>query len=230
MPCMRVSPPSGPLELSLILGDLVLAESSLNRLPGPWLSAVPVPFPRGPRSAERRPPAPAASLPVIRCTTDRVLEGLMTTTPQRLRQTGTVRNGLRTVRARLVLVAIVAVTALVALVAVNAERDWEQQAALRADSATGELGGEASLPLFVGAQAERRLTAVYLADPTKANRAALEEQRTVTDEASRPSGTCPAPSWRPASVTSGSSSCGSTTRSNLSQRYASGPTRAPARG
>ncbi|MFD4113213.1 nitrate- and nitrite sensing domain-containing protein [Streptomyces niveus] len=84
-------------------------------------------------------------------------------------------------RARLVVVATVAVTALVVLVAVGAARDWEQQAALRADSATGELGGEASLPLFVGAQAERRLTAVYLADPTKANRAALEKQRLVTD-------------------------------------------------
>ncbi|MEV8424514.1 sensor histidine kinase [Streptomyces niveus] len=84
-------------------------------------------------------------------------------------------------RARLVLVATVAVTALVILVAVNAAHDWEQQAALRSDSATGELGGEASLPLFVGAQAERRLTAVYLADPTKANRAALEKQRAVTD-------------------------------------------------
>ncbi|TFI27157.1 nitrate- and nitrite sensing domain-containing protein [Streptomyces sp. 4R-3d] len=105
----------------------------------------------------------------------------MTTTPQRLRQTGRVRNGLLTVRARLVLVATVAVTALVVLVAVNAARDWEQQDALRNDSTTGELGGEASLPLFVGAQAERRLTAVYLADPTKANRAALEEQRAVTD-------------------------------------------------
>ncbi|MFD6989377.1 nitrate- and nitrite sensing domain-containing protein [Streptomyces sp. NPDC059943] len=105
----------------------------------------------------------------------------MTTTPQRLRQSGEVRHRLLTVRARLVVVVTVAVTALVVLVAVNAARDWEQQAALRADSATGELGGEASLPLFVGAQAERRVTAVYLADPTKANRAALEEQRAVTD-------------------------------------------------
>ncbi|MGW1018714.1 nitrate- and nitrite sensing domain-containing protein [Streptomyces niveus] len=85
-------------------------------------------------------------------------------------------------RARLVLVTTIAVTALVALVAVNAARDWEQQDALRRDSTTGELGGEASLPLFVGAQAERRLTGVYLADPTKANRAALEKQRAVTDE------------------------------------------------
>ncbi|MFD3524568.1 nitrate- and nitrite sensing domain-containing protein [Streptomyces sp. NPDC058653] len=84
-------------------------------------------------------------------------------------------------RARLILVATVAVTALVVLMAVSATRDWERQAALRADSATGKLGGEASLPLFVGAQAERRLTAAYLADPTKASRAALEEQRAVTD-------------------------------------------------
>lgn len=105
----------------------------------------------------------------------------MTTTPQRLRQTGTVRNRLLTVRARLVLVATVAVTALIVLVAVGAARDWEQQDALRSDSATGELGGEASLPLFVGVQAERRLAAVYLADPSKANRAAMEKQRVTTD-------------------------------------------------
>ncbi len=106
----------------------------------------------------------------------------MTTTPQRLRHTGEIRHRLLTVRARLVVVATVAVTALVVLVAVNAVRDWEQQAALRADSATGEVGGEASLPLFVGAQAERQLTAVYLADPTKANRAVLEKQRAITDK------------------------------------------------
>lgn len=105
----------------------------------------------------------------------------MTTTPRRHRQIGTVGSALLTVRARLALVATVAVTALVALVVVNADRDWEQQAALRNDSATGELGGEASLPLFVAAQAERRLTAVVLAAPTRGNRTALEKQRTVTD-------------------------------------------------
>ncbi|MEE4597601.1 nitrate- and nitrite sensing domain-containing protein [Streptomyces sp. DSM 41524] len=87
-----------------------------------------------------------------------------------------------TVLFRLVLVAVVAVTALLALVAVNAVRDWEQHTNLRNDSATGELGGEASLPLFVGAQAERRLTAVYLASPTASHKEALEEQRTATDK------------------------------------------------
>ncbi|WP_078078952.1 nitrate- and nitrite sensing domain-containing protein [Streptomyces niveus] len=106
----------------------------------------------------------------------------MTTTPRRHQRAGRARTGLLSVRARLVLVATIAVTALVALMAVNAARDWEQQDALRKDSTTGELGGEASLPLFVGVQAERRLTGVFLADPTKANRAALEKQRVITDE------------------------------------------------
>ncbi|WP_060954449.1 sensor histidine kinase [Streptomyces hygroscopicus] len=87
-----------------------------------------------------------------------------------------------TVLFRLVLVAVVAITALLALVAVNAVRDWQQHTNLRNDSATGELGGEASLPLFVGAQAERRLTAVYLASPTASHKEALEEQRSATDE------------------------------------------------
>ncbi|MFI1013032.1 sensor histidine kinase [Streptomyces sp. NPDC020965] len=85
-------------------------------------------------------------------------------------------------RARLVLIAGIAITSLVALVAVNAAQDWTVQMSLRRDSATGELGGEASLPLFVGAQAERKATAVFLERPSKGNRRALEKARSATDE------------------------------------------------
>ncbi|MFI7276166.1 nitrate- and nitrite sensing domain-containing protein [Streptomyces sp. NPDC049879] len=83
---------------------------------------------------------------------------------------------------RLVLVAVIAISALAALVAVGARQDWERQEELRRDSATGELGGEASLPLFAGAQAERRMTAVHLANPTEESAAALAEQRALTDQ------------------------------------------------
>ncbi|MFF8283478.1 nitrate- and nitrite sensing domain-containing protein [Streptomyces albus] len=84
-------------------------------------------------------------------------------------------------RARLALVAAVAIAALLGLVVVNAVPDWAQQKALRNDSATGRLGGEASLPLFTGAQAERKLTAAYLARPTAKGKAALDKQRAATD-------------------------------------------------
>ncbi|WP_049564977.1 ATP-binding protein [Streptomyces sp. SBT349] len=87
-----------------------------------------------------------------------------------------------TVRSRLLAVAVMAITALVVLVAVNASRDWGQQRSLHNDSRTGELGGEASLGLFTGAQVERTLTAAYLVDPTSEVRAALEEQRGRTDQ------------------------------------------------
>jgi signal transduction histidine kinase len=93
------------------------------------------------------------------------------------------RGRLWTVRSRLALVAAVAITALLGLVAVNAARDWEQQRNLVNDCATGELGGEASIPLYVGAQVERKLTAVYLARPTRETRAALAKQRGQTDRA-----------------------------------------------
>jgi len=86
-----------------------------------------------------------------------------------------------TVRSRLVLVATVAIAALLGLVVANAVPDWRQQTNLRNDSATGRLGGEASLPLFVGAQVERKLTAAYLARPTAVVKAALREQRVKTD-------------------------------------------------
>ncbi|MFI7245217.1 nitrate- and nitrite sensing domain-containing protein [Streptomyces qinglanensis] len=74
-----------------------------------------------------------------------------------------------------------AIAALLGLVIVNAVPDWEQQTNLRNDSATGRLGGEASLPLFTGAQKERKLTAAYLARPTAKAKAALEKQRVATD-------------------------------------------------
>ncbi|MGW4200946.1 sensor histidine kinase [Streptomyces sp. NPDC004726] len=105
----------------------------------------------------------------------------MTTMPPSDHRSRRKPSRLLTVRARLAAVAVVAVTALVALVAVNAARDWEQQLSLRRDSATGELGGEASLPLFIGAQTERKLTAVYLARPTAGNRQALAKARAATD-------------------------------------------------
>ncbi|WP_051830866.1 sensor histidine kinase [Streptomyces violens] len=89
---------------------------------------------------------------------------------------------LLTVRARLTLVATVAITALLGFVLVDAWGDWQQQTQLRNDSATGELGGEASLPLFVGAQQERRLTAAYLARRTAAAKARLDKQRAATDK------------------------------------------------
>ncbi|MEU5159654.1 nitrate- and nitrite sensing domain-containing protein [Streptomyces sp. NPDC020875] len=108
----------------------------------------------------------------------------MTTTPIDPKRRGKRgrRRAVLTVRSRLVLVAVVSVTALVALVAVNAVRDWSLQMSLRRDSATGELGGEASLPLFIGAQAERKATAVFLEDPSGANRQALVKARAATDE------------------------------------------------
>ncbi|MCX4682211.1 nitrate- and nitrite sensing domain-containing protein [Streptomyces sp. NBC_01433] len=87
-----------------------------------------------------------------------------------------------TVRARLVLVAVITVAALIGAVAVNAWPDWQRQDSLRRDSATGRLGGEASLPLFVGAQTERKLTAAYLAHPTAATKEALAKQRRLTDQ------------------------------------------------
>ncbi|MFJ6017474.1 nitrate- and nitrite sensing domain-containing protein [Streptomyces sp. NPDC092952] len=86
-----------------------------------------------------------------------------------------------TVRARLLLLAAVAITALLGLAITNTVPAWEQQRALRNDVLTGTLGGQASLPLFVGAQAERTLTAAYLAHPSDAERKALKEQRARTD-------------------------------------------------
>lgn len=86
-----------------------------------------------------------------------------------------------TVRTRLIVVATVAITALLVLVVVNAVPAWEQQRNLRNDSTTGRLGGEASLPLFVSAQAERKLTAAYLARPSSAAKEALQAQRKKTD-------------------------------------------------
>ncbi|MFD4525572.1 nitrate- and nitrite sensing domain-containing protein [Streptomyces sp. NPDC058470] len=86
-----------------------------------------------------------------------------------------------TVRARLIVVASVAITALLILVVVNAVPAWDQQRNLRNDSTTGRLGGEASLPLFIAAQAERKLTAAYLARPSAAAKTALQEQRKKTD-------------------------------------------------
>ncbi|MGW7517831.1 nitrate- and nitrite sensing domain-containing protein [Streptomyces sp. NPDC054796] len=106
----------------------------------------------------------------------------MTMTPTPDHRAPRARRRLLTVRARLMLVAVVSITALLGFVVVDAWGDWQQQTALRNDSATGELGGEASLPLFVGAQAERKLTAAYLARPTKAAKKALDEQRAVTDK------------------------------------------------
>ncbi|WP_037905439.1 nitrate- and nitrite sensing domain-containing protein [Actinacidiphila yeochonensis] len=86
-----------------------------------------------------------------------------------------------TVRTRLFVLAFVAIAALLGLVITNAVPAWDQQRSLRNDSTTGRLGGEASLPLFVGAQFERKLTAAYLADPTSAAKKALQEQRAKTD-------------------------------------------------
>lgn len=87
-----------------------------------------------------------------------------------------------TVRTRLALIAVVAIGALLSLVAVNASRAWEQQTNLRNDSATGRLGGEASLPLFSGAQTERKLTAAYMTKPTPEAKKALDKQRRKTDK------------------------------------------------
>lgn len=86
-----------------------------------------------------------------------------------------------TVRTRLFLLAFVAITALLGLVIANAVPAWEQQRNLRNDSTTGRLGGEASLPLFVGVQVERKLTAAYLARPNGAAKMALQKQRARTD-------------------------------------------------
>lgn len=91
------------------------------------------------------------------------------------------RRPVLTVWARLVLVAVVAIAALFTLVAVNASQDWQQQRNLRNDSATGRLGGEASLPMYVSFQEERKRTAVFLAQPTRASKAALLKQRQITD-------------------------------------------------
>lgn len=107
----------------------------------------------------------------------------MTTTSKAEHRAPRPRRRLFSVRARLGLVAVVAISALLALVAVNAARDWDQQRNLANDSATGELGGEASIPLYFGTQAERRLTAAYLAWPTTAGKKALDEQRVQTDKA-----------------------------------------------
>ncbi|MEU5839768.1 nitrate- and nitrite sensing domain-containing protein [Streptomyces diacarni] len=105
----------------------------------------------------------------------------MTTKLQRAHRAPKTGRRRLTVRSRLTLVAAVAIAALLGLVVVNAVPDWAQQTALRNDSATGRLGGEASLPLFTGAQKERKLTAAYLAHPTAKSRAALEKQRAATD-------------------------------------------------
>ncbi|MFJ3182503.1 nitrate- and nitrite sensing domain-containing protein [Streptomyces sp. NPDC086796] len=86
-----------------------------------------------------------------------------------------------TVRTRLIVVASVAITALLVLVVVNAVPAWDKQRNLRNDSTTGRLGGEASLPLFIAAQTERKLTAAYLAHPSSAAKAALQGQREKTD-------------------------------------------------
>lgn len=87
-----------------------------------------------------------------------------------------------TVRTRLTLVAAVSITALLGFVVADAWADWQQHTNLKNDSATGELGGQASLPLFVGAQQERRLTAAYLARPTAAGKKVLAQQRAATDK------------------------------------------------
>ncbi|MFD7921236.1 nitrate- and nitrite sensing domain-containing protein [Streptomyces sp. NPDC059740] len=103
-----------------------------------------------------------------------------TRTPGPLTRRG--RGGVMTVRLRLAMVAAVALVALVGLVAVNAAQDWRQEANLRNDAVTGDLGGRASLPLFIGAQNERKLSAVYMASPTAAHKAALQHQRSATDQ------------------------------------------------
>ncbi|OEV06027.1 nitrate- and nitrite sensing domain-containing protein, partial [Streptomyces oceani] len=92
------------------------------------------------------------------------------------------RRRLLTVRVRLVLVAAVSILGLLGFVLFDAQDDWEQQTNLRNDSATGELGGEASLPLFTSAQTERTLTGAYLADPNRKAKARLDEQRARTDQ------------------------------------------------
>ncbi|MFH8350103.1 nitrate- and nitrite sensing domain-containing protein [Streptomyces sp. NPDC018045] len=84
-------------------------------------------------------------------------------------------------RTRLIVVALVALAALLALVAVNGLPAWQRQDSLRGDSATGRLGGEASLGLFTGAQNERKLTAAFLAAPGAKTKAALDGQRKATD-------------------------------------------------
>ncbi|MFF2650701.1 nitrate- and nitrite sensing domain-containing protein [Streptomyces sp. NPDC058045] len=86
-----------------------------------------------------------------------------------------------TVRTRLFVLAFVAIATLLGLVVTNAVPAWHRQQALRNDATTGRLGGEASLPLFAGTQAERKLTAVYLAHPTAAAKRDLRQQRARTD-------------------------------------------------
>lgn len=106
----------------------------------------------------------------------------MTTRPAPAHRAPRAWRRLLTVRARLMLVATVAITALLGFVVMDASGDWQRQTELRNDSTTGELGGEASLPLFVGAQQERRLTAAYLARPTTDAKQQLDKQRAVTDK------------------------------------------------
>ncbi|MFJ9379324.1 nitrate- and nitrite sensing domain-containing protein [Streptomyces sp. NPDC101455] len=72
--------------------------------------------------------------------------------------------------------------ALLTLASLAAVPSWRQQDTLRAELAASRLGGEASLPLLNGAQAERERTAAYLADPAPANKAALLRQRAAMDQ------------------------------------------------
>lgn len=89
-----------------------------------------------------------------------------------------------TVRVRLVAVAVLAITGLVGFVLVSAGPDWQRHVDLRNDTLTGDLGGKASLGLFVGAQQERKVTAAYLADPSPSAelRKTLAQVRQKTDE------------------------------------------------
>ncbi|MEU0213631.1 hypothetical protein ABZ281_00435 [Streptomyces sp. NPDC006265] len=85
-------------------------------------------------------------------------------------------------RTQLVMVAVTTGAALIGAVAVTAWPNTQRQDSLRRDSATSRLGGRASLPLFVGAHSEPKLTATYLAHPTAANKKAPDNQRQLTDQ------------------------------------------------
>ncbi len=89
-----------------------------------------------------------------------------------------------TVRFRLVAVAVLAITGLVGFVLLSAVPDWQRHVELRNDTRTGDLGGKASLPLFIGAQQERKVTAAYLADPSPSTalKKTLAQVRQKTDE------------------------------------------------
>ncbi|MHA4818295.1 sensor histidine kinase [Streptomyces aculeolatus] len=89
-----------------------------------------------------------------------------------------------TMRFRLVAVAVLAITRLVGFVLLSAVPDWQRHVELRNDTRTGDLGGKASLPLFIGAQQERKVTAAYLADPSPSTalKKTLAQVRQKTDE------------------------------------------------